>query len=64
MTDTGCSCHSCNGKCPKPSDAQIEKMIERMLIASDVREAIESIGEPIAKWGFLGNYLAMKGVFE
>jgi len=65
MTKEGCNCHECNGNCHKrPSDEQVEKDIARMIIASDVREAIVNIGEPIADWGFLTNYLAMKGVFD
>lgn len=62
MTDTGCNCHECKGKCLKPSDAQIEKAIEHMMVVSDVVTAIYEV-TPF-RWTFLGNYLAMRGVFE
>lgn len=54
----------------------IEKDIEKMIAIRDVREAIDKLsddkgnhyGDPtidsIAKWAFLGQYLASKGVFE
>lgn len=59
-----CNCHECNGNCHRPSDEQVEKDITRMIIADDVRTAIYNIGEPIVEFGFLTNYLAMRGVFE
>jgi hypothetical protein len=58
------TCHKCNGNCHRLNDEQVKEDITRMIIASDIREAIVYIGEPIAEWGFLTNYLAMRGVFE
>ena len=64
MTKEECNCHKCNGNCHKPSDEQAEKDIARMIIAEDIRKAIENIGEAICLWGFLTNYLTMRGVFD
>jgi hypothetical protein len=77
MTTSPCKCHKCNGHChERPSDEQVEKDIEHMIIVRDVIDAIDKLSDDqgdhyddptigsIAKWAFLGNYLVFKGVFE
>ena len=60
---TGCNCRKCNGNCNKLRVEKLEKQIEFLLNARDVRRAIHAIGEPIAEWGFLENYLTRQEVF-